>query len=114
MEGNGTSIAILIGVWATFALDVFSTLNSSPQTTEINVDRRQESLMYWVKIGSATAIGGGAIATVISRKAWPLVATTAIAAGMYLLYQHAKQRGLERAGEGGTEDTAAGASSLWR
>jgi hypothetical protein len=35
VPGNGATAAILIGVYATFALDVFSTLNSSPQTTEI-------------------------------------------------------------------------------
>jgi len=103
MEGNGTSIAILIGVWATFALDVFSTLNSSPQTTEINVRKREESLMYWVGIGSVVAIGGGAIATAVSKKIWPLIATASIAFGMYLMYVHAKQRGLKRANQEGTE-----------
>jgi preprotein translocase subunit SecY len=114
VDGNGTSLAILVGVWATFALDVFSTLNSSPQTTEINVQRRQESLMYWVAICAAVAIGGGAIATTVSRKAWPLVATATVAAGMYLLYVHAKRRGLARANEGGTEDTGGGGVSAWR
>lgn len=104
MEGNGTSIAILVGVWATFALDVFSTLNSSPQTTEINVNRRQESLMYWVGIGSVVAIGGGAIATAVSKKVWPLLATTSVAVGMYLMYCHAKRRGLARADQEGTEN----------
>ena len=34
MDGNGhATLAILIGVWATFALDVFSTLNSSPPSS---------------------------------------------------------------------------------
>jgi hypothetical protein len=110
MDGNGTSIAILVGVWATFALDVYSTLNSSPQTTEINVQRRQESLMYWVGIGAVVAVGGGAIATAVSRKPWPLVATSTVALGMYLMYCHAKRRGLARAAEGGTES---GGGSLW-
>jgi len=103
VEGNGTSTAILIGVWATFALDVFSTLNSSPQTTEINVHKRQESLMYWVLIGSVVAIAGGGIATAVSKKIWPLIATTSVALGMYFMYVHAKQRGLQRAKEEGTE-----------
>src|SRR5215469_15369777 len=73
-HANGSITAILIGVWATFALDVFSTLNSSPQTTELFADERQESLMHWVAIGTAVGIGGGAIATVLSGKPWPLVA----------------------------------------
>jgi hypothetical protein len=93
-EGQrGSVIAILIGVWATFALDVFSTLNSSPQTTELFAKDRQDSLMHWVKIGSATAVGGGAVATVISRRAWPLIATVVVALSMWFLYVHAVHRG---------------------
>lgn len=90
---GGSVVAILIGVWATFALDVFSTLNSSPQTTELFAADRSDSLMYWVCIGSATAVGGGAAATVISRKPWPLIATLLVAGGMYFLYRHAVKRG---------------------
>lgn len=113
MEGNGTSVAILVGVWATFALDVYSTLNSSPQTTEINAAKRAESLMYWVGVGGVVAVGGGLVATMVSKRPWPLVATTTVAVGMYLMYCHAKRRGLKRAaaGEPGTEDTA---GSLWK
>lgn len=103
MEGNGTSAAILVGVWATFALDVFSTLNSSPQTTEINAGKRADSLMYWVAIGAAVAVGGGLLAWIVSRKVWPLLATGAVALGMYGLYVHAKRRGLARLDEPTTE-----------
>lgn len=94
MENAGGSVtAILIGVWATFALDVFSTLNSSPQTTELFAEDRQDSLMHWVAIGTAVGIGGGAIATVLSKKPWPLIATSAVSVGMYLTYVHAVRRG---------------------
>ena len=93
MELNGTSSAILVGVWATFALDVFSTLNSSPQTTELFAGERESSLMFWVAVGSAVAVGGGAVATAMSGKAWPLVATIVVAAGMYGTYRHAVRRG---------------------
>jgi hypothetical protein len=103
VEGNGVSVAILVGVWATFALDVFSTLNSSPQTTEINAGKRAESLMYWVAIGAAVAVGGGLIATVISKRVWPLLATSAVAGGMWLMYVHAKRRGMARLDQPGTE-----------
>jgi hypothetical protein len=98
VELGKTSIAILIGVWATFALDVFSTLNSSPQTTEINADRRADTLMKYVYIGDVVAIGGGAIATVVSRKAWPLIATAVVALGLTALYVHAKRSGLRNGG----------------
>ena len=90
---NGSITAIAIGVWATFALDVFSTLNSSPQTTELFAEDREESLMYWVTIGTAVGVGGGFVATAISKKPWPLLATTTVAVGMWLMYKHAVRRG---------------------
>jgi hypothetical protein len=90
---SGTAVAILIGVWATFALDVYSTLNSSPQTTELFAKDRQDSLMHWVLIGSAVAVGGGAVGAVISRRWWPLLATLVVAGGMYYCYAHAVRRG---------------------
>jgi len=68
---NGSMVAVLVGVWATFALDVFSTLNSSPQTTELFAADHKESLMHWVLVGTGVAIGGGLAATVISKKPWP-------------------------------------------
>jgi hypothetical protein len=92
---TGSIVAIMVGVWATFALDVFSTLNSSPQTTELFAGDRADSLMHWVKIGSATAVGGGVLASVISRKPWPLIATVLIAVFMHLLYRHAVRRGMD-------------------
>ena len=94
MEGvNGSIVAILVGVWATFALDVFSTLNSSPQTTELFAEDREDTLMHWVFIGSAVAVGGGTVATVVSGKAWPLIATIIVAGGMVWTYKHAIGRG---------------------
>lgn len=93
---NGTSVAILVGVWATFALDVFSTLNSSPQTTELFAGEREDSLMHWVAIGTAVGVGGGAVATVLSGKAWPLIATVLVSGGMYLTYRHAVSRGCDK------------------
>jgi hypothetical protein len=92
-HANGSIAAILVGVWATFALDVFSTLNSSPQTTELFADDREDTLMHWVRIGSAVAVGGGLTATVVSRKLWPLLATSIVALGMWGMYKHAVIRG---------------------
>lgn len=94
MEGSSGSItAILIGVWATFALDVFSTLNSSPQTTELFAKEREDSLMHWVLIGSAVAVGGGGVATLVSGKIWPFLAASFVALGMFGMYKHACHRG---------------------
>lgn len=90
---DGATAAILVGVWGTFALDVFSTLNSSPQTTELFAQDRADSLMHWVVIGSAVAIGGGVYGSVLSRSSWPLLGATAVAAGMFIAYRHALARG---------------------
>lgn len=92
---SGASTAILVGVWATFALDVFSTLNSSPQTTELFASDREDSLMHWVLIGAAVGVGGGAVALMLSGNTWPLIATVAVSAGMYWTYRHAVKRGTD-------------------
>lgn len=99
MERNGTAAAILIGVWATFALDVFSTFTSSPQTTELNAASRAETLMKWVTIGAVVAILGGLVGTVKSGKAWPLLASTAVTLVMVGFYRHARDAGLKNGGE---------------
>lgn len=103
MELNGTAAAILLGVWATFALDIFGSMNSSPQTTEINAARRADTLMKWVYMADVMAIGGGAIATVMSKKIWPLLGTTGVAVLFTFLYIHARNNGLKNGGVS-TED----------
>ena len=98
----GTQTAILIGVWATFALDVYSTLNSSPQTTELFATDRASSLWHWVLIGGVVGIGGGLAATLISHSLAPLVAVTVVTGMMLWMYRHALRRG------GGTADSGCG------
>lgn len=96
VEGNnGSIIAILIGVWATFALDVFSTLNSSPQTTELFAGERQDSLMHWVAIGDAVGLVGGLTASILSKKIWPFLAVVGVCGMMHFFYSHAVTRGTD-------------------
>jgi hypothetical protein len=111
MDDNARSWAILAAVYATFALDVFSTFTSSPQTTEINADTRADTLMKWVKIGFVVALAGGVVGTITAKSAVPLVATSAVGVGMYLMYEHAKNTGLKNGGPG-TEGQQ-GASTGW-
>lgn len=91
---DGKTWAILIGVWATFALDVYGSLNSSPQTTEINATARADSLMKWVYIADVVALSGGAIGSYLGKSAIPVIATGGVVLGMHLLYTHAKRAGL--------------------
>ena len=98
MEANGKLWAILLGVWATFALDVYSSLNSSPQTTEINAQARADTLMKYVLIGDLVAVTGGLLASIVSKSVVPLVGAGGVALGMHLLYVHAKNSGLEQGG----------------
>ena len=99
-EGNSRRTwAILVAVYATFALDVFSTFTSSPQTTELNAAARADTLMKWVKIGTLVAVAGGAIGSYTSRSAWPLISTGVVAASMFYVYNHAKKAGLESGGQ---------------
>lgn len=93
MDGRGTTAAVLLGVYATFALDVYSTLNSSPQTTELFAKDREDSLMHWVSIGAGVAVAGGFIAAIISWKPEPLVASVLVALMMHGFYVHAATRG---------------------
>lgn len=99
---DGATAAILVGVWGTFALDVFSTLNSSPQTTELFADDREDSLMHWVVIGSGVALAGGVYGTFLSKSAWPLIGAAIVTGGMYLAYGHAVKRGKGKAAPSGS------------
>jgi hypothetical protein len=97
LELDGATAAIMFGVWATFALDVFSTLNSSPQTTELFARDRQDSLMHWVYVGDAVAVSGGLAWSLLSKNPWPVVATVAVVVGMHCAYTHAVKRGQSQA-----------------
>lgn len=92
-RASGTEIAMLLGIYGTFALDVFSTLNSSPQTTELFARDRLDTLMHWVKIGDGAAIAGGLAGSYYTKSVWPLVAASAVAGGMHFAYAHAVKRG---------------------
>ena len=93
MELNGSTAAILLGIYGTLALDAYSAFCSSPQTTEINIETREDSLMYWVKMGGLFGIGAGGVATLISGEIWPLVGATAVSVLLWFMYKHAANRG---------------------
>jgi uncharacterized membrane protein len=100
---SGDGIAWLVS--AGIVYEIIAAACSSPQTAEINADKRAGTLMKWVHIGIIQAAGFVAIAAYIDKKH-----RTAIIAGgitavvlMYLQYQYAKKCGLN-SGLPGTEN----------
>lgn len=98
--GNG--VAFLIGVTA--MSDIIAKACSSPQTAELNADRRAETLMKWVSVGMVEGAVLIAIAAAIDKKhAYAIIAGGSIEALItYGEYQYAKKSGLA-SDEPGTE-----------
>lgn len=102
-SGNA-GVAFLVA--AGLVYEVIAAACSSPQTAEINADRRSETLMKWVYIGSEQAAFFIIIAAIVDRQhakeifaggflAWSI---------MFVCYHYANQSGLKTAHLGGTED----------
>lgn len=80
---------------------------SSPQTAELNADRRAGTLWKWVKLGLAQGVVIVAVATWVAKqsgeKAWPVITGAGLAAGMMLWsYKYALESG-QASGQPGTE-----------
>jgi len=104
-EGNGVAFLVASGI----VYEIIAANCSSPQTAELNADKRAETLMKWVHIGVGQAAVFVAIAAYVDRKhAKPIIAGGLLAgASMYGFYAHAKQSGLASS-EQPTEDWSNG------
>ena len=102
--GAGSSSGIAFLVSAGIVYEIIAAACSSPQTTEINAATRSETLMKWVNLGLAQAVGFVAVAAIIDRShAAAILWGGAIAGGlMYAQYKHANAAGLASS-EPGTE-----------
>ena len=91
--GRGQGVAFLVGSMAVSG--TIAAACSSPQTAEINADKRAETLMKWVHIGVVEAILLVALAAIIDPEHRNgIVAGGAITlAIMYGCYVHAKNSG---------------------
>lgn len=99
-KSNGIAFLVSAGI----VYEIIAAACSSPQTTEINADKRADTLMKWVHIGIGQAaffIAAAAYFDKAHRK--PILAGGA-AAGilMYIQYWHAREAGLKNI-SGGTE-----------
>ena len=85
--------------------EIVAAVCSSPQTAEINADKRSDTLMKWVKLGLVQAGFFVLVAAFISRrKKWPAIIGGGLAGGLLAAqYVHALKSGLE-SGAPGTEN----------
>jgi len=99
--GNGVNFLVASGI----VFGIVAAACSSPQTAEINADKRAETLMKWVNIGLGTSAVFVVIAAASDRPHAKAILGGGLLAGslMYVFYAHAKQAGLASC-KAGTED----------
>lgn len=95
-QGNGVPFLVSAGI----VFEIIAAACSSPQTAELNAEKRAATLMKWVHIGLATSVLFVAIAATVDRKhAGAIIAGGSLAAVlMYGGYTHAKRAGLKNGG----------------
>lgn len=98
-NGNGGN-AVKVAVYATLMYDIISATNSSPQTTEINAQKRAATLMKWVHLGIAQGLLFVLIGMYLDKERWPPLLGGGLAAViLYAQYQHALRSGTQHPGE---------------
>lgn len=103
LRGVGQGIAFLVS--AGIVAEIVAKACSSPQTTELNADKRAPTLMKWVNIGMGEAAIFVAIAAYLDKNhAKAIIMGGVLEAGItYAEYMHGKSAGLAST-EQGTED----------
>ena len=100
LSSHDDGVAFLISAEVVFA--IIAAFCSSPQTAEINADKRADTLMKWVWLGMGTSALFVAMAVYFtdSRKK-PVIVGGALAGGILgAAYAYAKHSGLRNAGNG--------------
>lgn len=94
--GSGTAFLISAGI----VFEIIAYSCSSPQTTELNADKRAPTLMKWVHIGQVQAAGFIAVAATIEQANREAILTGGILAMVIseILYVYAKQSGIVNGG----------------
>jgi ribose 5-phosphate isomerase RpiB len=96
----GVSFLVSAGI----VYEIVAAACSSPQTAEINANKRADTLMKWVHMGMGQAVVFIVIAALLSDKPLAVLSGGTLAGGLlYAQYKHALKAGL-RSCEMGTED----------
>lgn len=100
---GSSGVAFLVS--AGIVYEIIAAACSSPQTTEINADKRADTLMKWVHLGLVQAALFVAIAAMFDKRNFGPIVLGGSLAGvvMYAQYVHARAAGL-RSNQPGTED----------
>ena len=97
--GNGDS-AVKVAVYAALMYDIISATNSSPQTTEINAQKRASTLMKWVHLGIVQGLLFVGIGVYLDKDRWPPFVGGGLAAVLlYAQYRYALEAGTQHPGE---------------
>lgn len=99
LGSNGsTGVAFLVSGGIVYEIIAFAC--SSPQTAEINIRKREETLMKWVHIGQGLSAVFIAAAVMMDKKHRGAILAGGLTAmiSTELLYQHAKAAGKAKAG----------------
>lgn len=99
------------GIFSALMFDIISEACSSPQTAEINIGAREETLMKWVYIGLLIGGAYGIMGVALSPKGerWAPALGVGVAAVIILAqYQHARVSGLANIDQPGTEQYGTG------
>jgi hypothetical protein len=102
----GGLAAALFGIYADLVFNLFSAMNSSPQTTELFADERADTLWKYVKIADVAALGFGFFGAALTyssqqtRKlaAWPVIGAVIVIILMHAMYYHALKAGQNKSG----------------
>lgn len=98
MNDSMAGLAGLIGIYAALVLDIFSSLDSSPQTTQLFAKDRGPTLWKWVRIGAIVAVLFIALGVISARhegNRWegPLIGGLLALGLMYWAYTNAINSG---------------------
>ena len=97
LAGFGATAALAFGVYADLAFNLFSAMNSSPQTTELFADDRADTLWKYVKIADVAALAFGIFGSMLDKSWWPLIGALVVIVVMHLMYMHALKAGRGKA-----------------